>query len=663
MSEFDGGVAFGAVKPNENKVYSSPIEDAGVTFGGAVREAPLTGINESENYKQNDELVGVQGSGFAALHGIEIPPAGKYSEEEEDPYPDGSYPITAEDYEQWRQEQENGGSEFESFIDWFNSNPNQGFKNLGQPDSTPISNEEIAQIEYLEAKREEYGYSTEEWYGEEGLAYDQTLWKLKEYAVDTEYAQELIKKVKDEHALNKEQIAKALENAVKAQGADWGAWGETVLDVIGKAAESMGDLATVPGVTITHNPNKGVYATILIPIPGLPDWIQGDGLEISVTKNGRFVLGDSIRKQVNKISEKIKELPESISKGIENAVKEIGEAGQKVKRIWTDGKGNILADIIDTAGELLEVLTLPVSIFAGGNDDANIIDFLLKSGLLKDALEWLKKKFKEGGDDTDPDDDIIVDPDDPDDPSKRPITGEVTFGDPSKRPITGEVTFGDPSKRIITGGATLGESTKGKDPITGGATLGETTKGKDPITGGATLGEITKGDDSSTGGATLGEITKSNNVVIEGGGSTASDIVTGGTNVSDTFTSGGGGGGNPFMGVPLRRQRPPVEEEEDPFDPFYFGDFENIYDPVAIVMNPEARKQFGAVGIRSLAVRDLVISEENLDRIQEQAKNIGTTQNKKPANVEDMRAASAARGGLVQPSFPDKLQRIMRYAI
>jgi len=662
MSEFGGGVTFGAVKPNENEIYSSPIEDEGSTFKDAgftqEEDAGVTFGNAAGSTFEDAGFTQEEDAGVTQEEDAGEAP--KYSMEEENQGDDPLSHLTPEELlelykEYMRQQQENGGSardKFGSFTDWLNSDPAKDFRTRGQPDFTPIDAEELAQIKYLESKREEYGYSVEEWYGE-GRAYDQTLWKPKEYAADTEYAQELIKKVKDEHAANKEQIAKALGNAAEKQGADWGAWGETLLDVIGKAADYVQDAIEnpkLPGITITHSGDEGVYATILIPIPGLPPWVQGDGLKIPVAKDGRFVLGDSIWEQINKIGEKIRGLPENISEGIENVIKEVSETGERVKRIWTDGKGNILADIVNTAGELSEVLTLPVSIFAGGEHDQSIIDFLLKAGLLTEALEWLKRKFEEGGEGVDPNVET---------PIVIPVVpeGDVTFGDPSKRPLTGGVTFGENKQDDppITGGATFGENTKGEDPITGGATFGESIKG------GATFGENTRGKNPITGGATFGENTRS----IEGGGSTPSDIVTSGTNVSDTFTSGGGGGGggNPFMGAPLRRQRPPVEEEEDPFDPFYFGDFENIYDPVAIVMNPKAREQFGGVGIASLAVRDLVISGKNLDRIQEQAENIGTPQNKKPANVEDMRAASAARGGLVRPSFPDKLQRIMRYAI
>lgn len=122
-----------------------------------------------------------------------------------------------------------------------------------------------------------------------------------------------------------------------------------------------------------------------------------------------------------------------------------------------------------------------------------------------------------------------------------------------------------------------------------------------------------------------------------------------GTTTSDAFT-GTSGGGNPFMSVPLRRRAPSVEEDEDdPFEPFYFGDFENIYNPVDLIMNPKAREQFGGVGIASLAVRDLVLSRQNLDRIQKEAENIGR-----------FPTVNVAKGGLVPPSFPDKLRRIMR---
>jgi len=134
--------------------------------------------------------------------------------------------------------------------------------------------------------------------------------------------------------------------------------------------------------------------------------------------------------------------------------------------------------------------------------------------------------------------------------------------------------------------------------------------------------------------------------------------------------SGGGGGGEGedesesrglFMGLGSPTSGgygASPEDEDDEFVPFYFGNIENIYKPVDIIMNPRARKQFGEVGIASLSVRDSILkdvleknkrSQNRLDKIKKEAENIGRA--KMTANT----------GGFVQSRFPDKFNRIMGY--
>ena len=144
-----------------------------------------------------------------------------------------------------------------------------------------------------------------------------------------------------------------------------------------------------------------------------------------------------------------------------------------------------------------------------------------------------------------------------------------------------------------------------------------------------------------------------------------SDPLLGGGGVDD---GGSGGGGNAFFSIPGTSgisNLSAEEEEDDEAVPLYFGQLENIYNPVDIIMNPEARKQFREVGIASLGVRDSVVAglmQENkktqskLDKLKARAKNIG-----KPKNKMTQPTMTAARGGLVPSSFPDRLNRIMRY--
>lgn len=517
---------------------------------------------------------------------------------------------------------------------WWNNvfqgnDPSRDFRTPGMPDSTPIDAEDFATIgASLEAQRIAAGATIEEFYGSSGIPDYFTNAGIPVGGVDpttVPLSPEALQKIETgyESSEVREQNSAALESLINDTFASSGAgtlpttadaplpaWLQSILDTIKGLKDEWPP--KLPGLTVTYDPREGVYATVLIPIPGLPEWIQGDGMRIPITENGQFVLDDVIVEQVQGIGQKIQDFPQKIADGVSDVVEQAVEAGQKIAKIYTDGEGNILGDIVDSAGVVIDILKIPAGIFIDEENSSGATDFLLKGGLLLGGLSVLRDLF-EGKKDS-----PTVD-----------TGGEDTSG------VVG-----------VTGG-TDDNTTEGTDLFSGfGASIDKPkqTKVEDVFTGyGVSLNETTGDstpDNPLTGTITTPDIKKSE----------PDNPLTGtGTTTSDAFT-GTSGGGNPFMSVPLRRRAPPVEEDEDdPFEPFYFGDFENIYNPVDLIMNPKAREQFGGVGIASLAVRDLVLSRQNLDRIQKEAENIGR-----------FPTVNVAKGGLVPPSFPDKLRRIMR---
>lgn len=136
-----------------------------------------------------------------------------------------------------------------------------------------------------------------------------------------------------------------------------------------------------------------------------------------------------------------------------------------------------------------------------------------------------------------------------------------------------------------------------------------------------------------------------------------------GEGTGDGDGDGDGDGGRrsiDFSTQPIMYSQTPStpKKKNDEFEPFYFGAIENIFRPVDIIMNPQARKQFSEVGIASLSVRDSILkdvlektkrSQNRLDKIKKEAENIGRA--KMTANT----------GGFVRSRFPDKFNRIMGY--
>ena len=96
---------------------------------------------------------------------------------------------------------------------------------------------------------------------------------------------------------------------------------------------------------------------------------------------------------------------------------------------------------------------------------------------------------------------------------------------------------------------------------------------------------------------------------------------------------------------------------------------ENLYNPLNVVVNPRARKGYKGTGIAALGVRDAGLdlinkyreAQENLRAVGQRAKNIGKSKEKSKGKQRRQIKNTAARGGLVRSSFPDRLTQIMRY--
>ena len=391
-------------------------------------------------------------------------------------------------------------------------------------------------------------------------------------------------------------------------------------------------LGTRVGIKLNE---EGIYQFeifIGLPIPGL----TGEGLTIDITDgNGNIILDDNAKAAIKKVYDKakvaIEELPDKIEEKLEKVFGDIEAEGGEVESAEQDEEGNILVKIKDAAGKIITKILSPLDII-GVPTGSKAIGSAVGKSLAIWGIGTLISRNNDGGG------------------SLEDIGQEGPFGsDPAGDGPTDDSPFVSDDE----------DASPGKEPPEG------TTPDKLPDDNPLVSGTVT---DVETEG-TLSD-------VVTGGGVSDSDSVPGiisdlpspesPLNSSPSIPPDGGDsgdGGNPFFsipGSPQPRRSNTEEEEDDEFVPFYFGQFENIYNPVDVVVNPEARKQFRKVGIASLGVRDSVVAsllkendktQSTLNKLQQQARNIG-----KPKNQ-----MKAARGGLVPSSFPDKLNRIMGY--
>ena len=151
----------------------------------------------------------------------------------------------------------------------------------------------------------------------------------------------------------------------------------------------------LPGVTITYDTDTKTWkGKVLIAVPGLPKWIQGEGFEVDIKRDGDFVIGDATKTKLKEIGEKIKKIPQDIADGIQKTIDGITEAGNSVKDIDIDKDGNVTGTILDSAGNVLDKLFIPANaLLDGGVDSPGLIDFILKNRLAKGVLDLLGSDY------------------------------------------------------------------------------------------------------------------------------------------------------------------------------------------------------------------------------------------------------------------------------
>ena len=385
----------------------------------------------------------------------------------------------------------------------------------------------------------------------------------------------------------------------------------------------------LPGLTIIFD-GRGTTGRVLIPVPGLPTWVQGDGIEFPITRDGKVVITEDVKKKLDEMFKKAGQVPQDISDKLNDVITKTREAGNDITDIYTDGEGNILADVVDSAGKVIETLTIPVTtLIDPEGTDPGLLSWLLGNGLIVGALGVLANFLK----------------------GKGPRIGE--------KGGVGVVGTGDEST----------ESPAGDGIGFQGAGDGEDISEDDnPLSGTGT--EPVSGDDNPLSGVGGGgvEPVPGDNEPLSGVPGVGGDGTEPIPRDNEPLSGGSGVGGEGesesrglFMGLgspPSGSYGASPEDEDEEFDPFYFGAIEDIYKPVNIIMNPQARKQFSKVGIESLSVRDSILgdvlektkrSQNRLDKIKKEAENIGRA--KMTANT----------GGFVQSRFPDKFNRIMGY--
>ena len=388
----------------------------------------------------------------------------------------------------------------------------------------------------------------------------------------------------------------------------------------------------LPGISVIFD-GRGTTGRVLIPIPNLPTWVQGDGIEFPITRNGKVVITEDVKKKLDEIFKKAGQVPQDISDKLNDVITKTKEAGNDITDIYTDGEGNIFADVVDSTGKAIETLTIPITtLIDPEGTDPGLLSWLLGNGLIVGALGVLANFLK----------------------GKGPRIGEKGTG-------VGVVGTGDGSTESPAGdgigfqGTGDGENIPGDDNPLSGVGGG----GVEPVPGGGN-------PLSGVGGGGVEPVPGDGNPLSGVGGGGVEPVPGDGNPLSGGSGGGGEGEGESesrglFMGLGSPTSGgygASPEDEDEEFDPFYFGAIENIYKPVNIVMNPRARKQFSKVGIESLSVRDSILgdvlektkrSQNRLDKIKKEAENIGRA--KMTANT----------GGFVQSKFPDKFNRIMGY--
>jgi len=209
-------------------------------------------------------------------------------------------------------------------------------------------------------------------------------------------------------------------------------------------------LNRLPGVGVVFKPDAGgvVRGRVLIPIPGLPEYIQGNGLEVDILDNGEIVITEAAKNKINEIKEKIKSLPNQIKEGIENTISGILEAGEEIGDIFTDNDGNIFVNVVDAAGSILRRVAVTAGgLLDGADGKEGLLGWLLASGVIGSAVETTKTKYfppaaGEGEDEGEPDgtgdDGQPQEEPPPDDENKDPpVTGEEERDrhDPERRDL------------------------------------------------------------------------------------------------------------------------------------------------------------------------------------------------------------------------------------
>ena len=320
-------------------------------------------------------------------------------------------------------------------------------------------------------------------------------------------------------------------------------------------------LDRLPGVGVVFEDGK-MKGRILIPIPGLPTYIQGTGLEVDILDDGSIVITQNARNKIDEIKEKIKNIPGEIRDGIDSVIDGIKEAGEEIGDIFTDNNGNIFVNVVDAAGSILRRVSVTVGgLLDGGSGKEGLLGWLLASGAIGSAVDTAKEKYfppaaaAEGEDDgagtedgTGDDGQPQEEPPPEDEKKGPPVTSEKedpSNGEPpsSEEPPSDDDPTGTPPESPPNEGPTGGplEGTpfppEGPEEPTGGPE--EPTGGPEEPTGGPT------GDGGGNGGVDPREPEEPDEPATGGGGGGSGDDseeqepITGGGGM---FTGLGGGG-------------------------------------------------------------------------------------------------------------------------
>ncbi len=337
-------------------------------------------------------------------------------------------------------------------------------------------------------------------------------------------------------------------------------------------------LDRLPGVGVVFEDGK-MKGRILIPIPGLPTYIQGTGLEVDILEDGRMVITQNARNKLNEIKEKIKNIPGEIRDGIDSVIDGIREAGEEIGDIFTDNDGNIFVNVVDAAGSVLRRVSVTVGgLLDGADGKEGLLGWLLASGAIGSAVDTAKEKYfppfaAEGeddgtgtGDGTEDDGQPQEEPPPEDEKKGPPVTGD-------EGPLDDEDTStGEPPSDEEPPGDdgptdTPPEDTSDDDPFDG-SDSSEDTSDDDPFDG-SDSSEDTSDDGSPGGGGPSGGVDRPDPDDVEpeepdepvtGGGSSGGSVddseqqepITGDdseqqepiTGEEGMFTGLGGGGGS-----------------------------------------------------------------------------------------------------------------------